>query len=124
MEQLSRRIETSPRGALRFLISCWNRIVELSTFIATKLHLRCTAVEADLQSKSLAIESAMDGMAILDRDECYSYLNAAHARLYGYQSAEELLGKSWTVLYDEAELEWFKREVMPRLLQELSLIHI
>lgn len=52
-----------------------------------------------------AVETAMDGIAILDSKEEYIYLNQAHASVYGYASSSELIGKSWHVLYDEQERE-------------------
>lgn len=67
----------------------------------------------ELEQKSLAIEAAMDGMAILDAHQTYVYLNQSHAALYGYSCPEELLGKSWRLLYDDNELERFETELMP-----------
>jgi PAS domain S-box-containing protein len=45
----------------------------------------------------------MDGIAILTQEGRYVYLNQAHARVYGYETAEELVGKSWRILYHEEE---------------------
>ncbi|MGR3278056.1 PAS domain S-box protein [Acaryochloris marina NIES-2412] len=52
--------------------------------------------------KSSIIESAIDGMAILE-DGKYIYLNAAHISLFGYE-VEELMGQSWEKLYTPAEV--------------------
>ncbi|TGC10682.1 PAS domain S-box protein [Methanolobus halotolerans] len=73
-------------------------------------------VEESLKQKTTAMESSVDGMAILDEHGRYVYLNAAHARMYGYESPESLLGKSWEILYDMSELERFRKEVMPEYL--------
>lgn len=48
-----------------------------------------------------AIDASIDGLAILE-GESFVYMNAQHARMYGY-SPEELLGKSWRELYDSEE---------------------
>lgn len=45
-----------------------------------------------------AINHGLDGMGILDAGGCYTYMNPAHAAMYGY-TADELLGKSWKELY-------------------------
>ena len=65
--------------------------------------------------KSFAIESAVDGTAILE-DEKYIYLNAAHACLFGYES-HELLGQSWEKLYTPIELQRIKSVAFPVLEQ-------
>lgn len=60
-----------------------------------------------------AMEASMDGMAILDGNGNYVYLNQAHADIYCYASPEQLIGMSWKTLYDDDELERFKTLIMP-----------
>jgi PAS domain S-box-containing protein len=60
------------------------------------------------------IEAAIDGIAILEGDS-YLYLNQSHLKLFGYESADELVGKSWRMLYSEVELARFDREIFPVL---------
>jgi diguanylate cyclase (GGDEF)-like protein/PAS domain S-box-containing protein len=60
-----------------------------------------------------AVGASMDGIAILDGHEKFAYVNAAHARIYGFSRPEELLGKSWRVLYAPAERERVLADVMP-----------
>ncbi len=74
--------------------------------------------EERLRLQTLAMEAAIDGIAILDAAENYAYLNRAHAEIYGYGSAGELYGRSWRILYDPDELERFDMEIMPRLARE------
>ena len=69
--------------------------------------------DAEIELQSAAMEVAMDGIAILDGDE-YVYMNQAHADMFGYDP-EELLGREWRVLYDDAEIEWFETAVFPAL---------
>ena len=57
--------------------------------------------------------AAMDGMAVLDANGHYAFLNEAHARIYGYESPAELMGRSWRLLYTGDELRRFETEVMP-----------
>ena len=61
--------------------------------------------------KSLVIESSVDGMAILE-DGKFIYLNHSHASLFGYE-IDELLGKSWELLYQPEELKRLKEIVFP-----------
>ena len=65
-----------------------------------------------------AITTAMDGMAFLDEEGRYVFLNDAHLRVYGYDDASELLGKSWKTLYLPEEVRRFDDEVFPILRSE------
>jgi PAS domain S-box-containing protein len=74
--------------------------------------------EEKLKQHTSAIEASMDGMAILNEDQQYVYMNKAHAEIYGYNMPKELIGKTWRVLYDEDELQRFDRDIMPELSQK------
>ncbi|WP_277926451.1 PAS domain S-box protein [Planktothrix sp. FACHB-1355] len=74
--------------------------------------------EAALKQQAAAIAAASDGIAILNSNGEYIYLNDAQLKIFGYDRTEELLGKSWQVLYDEAELQRFTKEIYPSFLQQ------
>jgi len=59
--------------------------------------------ELHLRRLLAAVETSIDGIAILDDKGEYIYLNEAHAAIYDYESPDELIGKSWHVLYEEQE---------------------
>ncbi|WP_254831230.1 PAS domain-containing sensor histidine kinase [Haloglomus salinum] len=61
------------------------------------------------------LETARAGIAILDEDGRYRYVNPAHADVYGYDSPEDLVGRNWRSLYDEAEVERLETEAMVAL---------
>lgn len=67
-------------------------------------------------NQQLAIENAQEGIAVLDKDGKYLYLNHQHVELFGYSSESELLGKTWHVLYEEDEIERINESVFPQLL--------
>ena len=69
--------------------------------------------EAKLRQQTDAMETAIDGMAILNEEGEYVYLNKAHAKVYGYENAGELIGKSWRILYDSDVIQRFEQEIMP-----------
>ena len=75
--------------------------------------------ELVLQRQLAAIEAAVDGIAIL-QDRRYLYLNSSHAKMFGYESADDLIGQGWAILYSSEELERFEREVFPVLLEQKS----
>ena len=68
----------------------------------------------DERRKQLAaIEASMDGIALLDNNGEFIYLNQAHAEIYGYEKREELIGKSWQILYEPEEVQRIIREAEP-----------
>jgi diguanylate cyclase (GGDEF)-like protein/PAS domain S-box-containing protein len=69
--------------------------------------------EVKLRQQTDAMDAAIDGMAILNAEGEYVYLNKAHANVYGYDNAGELIGKSWRVLYDSDVIKYFDQEIMP-----------
>ena len=69
---------------------------------------------ADLELRTAAMEAAMDGIAILDADGEYVYMNESHADVFGY-GPEELIGRNWRRLYDADETARFDEQVFPEL---------
>ncbi|HJT19280.1 MAG TPA: PAS domain S-box protein [Nitrospira sp.] len=72
----------------------------ISAFISDITARRC-AEQARLTLQE-AINYGMDGMALLDAEGRFTYLNPAYAEMYGFQ-VDELLGKSWKDLFSP---EW------------------
>ncbi|MFB6161788.1 MAG: PAS domain-containing protein [Haloferacaceae archaeon] len=60
----------------------------------------------------LAIETAHDGISLLDEDGRFVYVNEAYADITGYDR-EELLGDHWEVLYRDDELDRVHEEMLP-----------
>jgi PAS domain S-box-containing protein len=71
--------------------------------------------EATLQVQLAAMDTASEGIGILDDGERYIYMNRAHAAIYGFDSPAELIGKTWRVLYEDREIDRIEREVFPLL---------
>ncbi len=61
-----------------------------------------------------AIEHGLEGVAFLNKDGCYIYVNQAHAAIYGYQP-EELIGRSWKTLYTPAVIAKIEQCYFPIL---------
>ena len=69
----------------------------------------------ELQIRQLAaIETATNGIAIVNEDK-FIYVNQAHLEIFGYSQTEELIGKSWQILYDREHVAQFEREIFPAL---------
>ncbi|MEZ2250531.1 PAS domain S-box protein [Microcoleus sp.] len=69
--------------------------------------------EETLRRQLAAVEAATDGIAILNAQGEYIYLNASHNQIFGYDSSSSLLGKTWRELYSQEEIERFDREIFP-----------
>ena len=70
------------------------------------------------QEQALAIEASHDGIAIVNSDQTYRYMNQSHAELFGYNDREELIGNPWSMFYAEDELNRIIADLAPALLSE------
>lgn len=61
-----------------------------------------------------AMDGAMDGLAIVEPDGRFAYMNAAHAALFT-ASPEHFIGCSWKSLYDPDEAARIEHEAFPAL---------
>jgi len=73
--------------------------------------------EESLKRQLAAVEAAIDGIAILENN-CYTYLNKAHVTLFGYEKAEELIGKTWKEVYSPEEIARIEQEIFPIIMQQ------
>lgn len=64
----------------------------------------------------LAIESAMDGIALLNENGEYYYLNDTHVKMFGYETEQELVGKSWQIIYPAEEIQRIGEHLFPVLM--------
>ncbi len=70
-----------------------------------------------LHQQSAAMKASMDGIAILNQNQEYVYLNNAYAKTHGYDSPQDLIGRSLEFLYGEAERTRFQQEILPAFWQ-------
>ncbi|MDQ2072139.1 PAS domain S-box protein [Haloarcula sp. H-GB4] len=61
-----------------------------------------------------AIETAQEGISILDEDGRFIFVNEAYADLYGYDPAE-MQGRHWELLYREADIPRIYDEILPAI---------
>jgi PAS domain S-box-containing protein len=66
---------------------------------------------------TLAMDSAVNGMAILDAGGKYIYVNPAYARMMGNTNREAVLGKSWREVPDARDVSPVASEVREALKQ-------
>lgn len=71
--------------------------------------------EREARLQSAAIESSIDGIAILNEAAEFVYVNQAYTNLYGYDTREEIVGEPFYALYDDEERQRLEQEIWPSL---------
>lgn len=70
-------------------------------------------IESRLLKMNLAVQEAMDGIAVLNDKSEYIYINEAHVKMFGYDKAEDFLGNTWHMLYDKEEIRRIEENIFP-----------
>lgn len=66
-----------------------------------------------LERQATAMELTTSGIALLNEDGEYTYLNDAHVSMFGYDDPDELLGGTWRQIYADDAIERIETEVLP-----------
>ncbi|MEX2493042.1 MAG: PAS domain S-box protein [Nitrospirales bacterium] len=61
-----------------------------------------------------AIDQAIEGLSLLDQQGKYTYINRAHAEMYGY-TVNDLVGQSWKTLYSKEQVTDLEETCFPTL---------
>tara|TARA_R110000751_G_scaffold31935_8_gene80767 strand:+ start:348 stop:752 length:405 start_codon:yes stop_codon:yes gene_type:complete len=61
-----------------------------------------------------ALNSSSEGIALLDKEGKYIWLNKAHSEMFGYNPTE-LIGESWEILYKKEDLDFFYKNAFPTI---------
>ncbi|WP_222919174.1 PAS domain S-box protein [Natrinema sp. SYSU A 869] len=64
-----------------------------------------------------AVETAREGISLLDDAGQFVYVNQSYADLYGYEPAE-LIGEHWGLLYPDEDIETVRDEIIPTVMAE------
>ncbi len=67
-----------------------------------------------LEPRTMAMEAAMDGIAMVDGSGAIAYVNKMLAQFYAC-AKDDLTGKRWTALYSPAQSDFLTEEIFPRL---------
>jgi PAS domain S-box-containing protein len=68
-----------------------------------------------MRRQTTAMDSAMDSMAIVSTEGKYTYVNGAFARMLGYDSREELIGKTWAEVSDPRDMASVREDLQTAL---------
>ena len=73
--------------------------------------------EQDRKRQRKAIETAQEGISILNEDGEFTYVNQAYADLYGYEPSE-MNGEHWELIYPDDEVAVAQNEILPTVAEE------
>jgi rsbT co-antagonist protein RsbR len=73
-----------------------------------------------MRQQLIALESSLDGIALLDASGIYQYMNLAHATVHGFDHPDELIGQPWTIVVPEDQLPVYQQQHMPALYRDGS----
>ena len=71
-----------------------------------------------VRRQALAMDSAADGISIIGESGEHIYVNAAFARMMGYENPESMLGMHWQKIYDARDIELLRDAVRKSLVAE------
>jgi len=82
--------------------------------LATRIrsHVERTRAQRVQQRRLKAIETADEGIGILDADGYFTYVNRRYADMYGYDP-EEMIGEHWEITYPEESIQFIQESVVP-----------
>ena len=63
-----------------------------------------------------AIDHSIDGIAILDSNGCFEYVNNSHCNLFGYGSINEMIGKHWSISFNNLNIEHINNDILPMVI--------
>ncbi len=91
------------------------------------LHILAGSVETALDRlanqkkvtrRSVAMEAANEGIAIMNDGQEFVFVNAAYADLFGYADPDQVQNNGWRALLDDESIERIETEVLPALDEE------
>jgi PAS domain S-box-containing protein len=71
------------------------------------------SIESVLNKMTIAVQDAMDGIAVINEDGQYVYVNEAHIKMFGYSNDHDFIGKKWHMLYEKNEIDYLKNKIFP-----------
>lgn len=64
------------------------------------------------------LEQSKEGFALTDAEGRFLYMNAEHLRMFGFEQSADVLGRPWTILYEDREIAFIQNTVFPILARE------
>ena len=71
------------------------------------------SIESVLNKMTIAVQDAMDGIAVINQEGQYVYVNEAHIKMFGYSNDHDFIGKKWHMLYEKNEIDYLENKIFP-----------
>jgi PAS domain S-box-containing protein len=84
--------------------ACYALRIALTEFQQSK-------AQETVQRQTLAMDSALDGIALIDDKGNHVYANTMFARMFGFEGPEQVVGKPWRVVYRYQDVDQLEPEV-------------
>ncbi|KOX95374.1 hybrid sensor histidine kinase/response regulator [Halorubrum tropicale] len=95
------------------------RVADQYTVLANRLRNAVERYRAEKERKRQrkAIETAQEGISILNQDGEYIYVNQAYADIYGYDP-DEMEGKHWELIYPDSDTAMVRDVILPTVAED------
>jgi PAS domain S-box-containing protein len=108
-----------PDGISNFQMRIYNPVIEDDQVkLVVGYGIDVTSLNETEQREQLllsAIETSPEGIAILNADGIYTYMNDAHSRFFEAPSKNFFIGKEWKSIYHADEVKRLEENVFPEL---------
>ena len=74
----------------------------------------------ELQNQLTMIEASSDGIAIINQQGAYIYVNPAYLKMFDYRDPCGLIGKNWRMFFDVEEIQRIEQEIFPCISENKS----
>lgn len=71
------------------------------------------SIQSVLNKMTIAVQDAMDGIAVINDEGRYVYVNEAHIKMFGYSNDHDFIGKRWHMLYEQNEIDYLEKKIFP-----------
>lgn len=76
------------------------------------------SLDALAMAQLTAIDKSYEAFAIVDKEGCFTHMNQAHLRMFGFTELSQVLGRPWSILYEPAQVEHINAQVFPVIMQD------
>lgn len=67
--------------------------------------------EETVRRQTLAMDSSVDGIALIDQNGLHVYANSAFARMFGFEGPEQIVGQPWRVVFAFQDVNRLEPEI-------------
>ncbi len=96
------------------------KALEIIQDLNQNLEIKVGERTQELQNQLTMIEASSDGIAIINQQGAYIYVNPAYVKMFDYRDPCGLIGKNWQMFFDIEEIERIEQEIFPCISENKS----